>query len=391
MSHLTRNVFVGGPPGQRQEENSWVLTALHGDETLITHFAAFSVAKAYFARLYEQPWLLTEATQDYGKALQQLNSSLERSTSATFARHLVAMFLLVFYELLCPTSHAGLYYHYSGIETLIHSQSPIFYQTQPNLGYFMQARVLIISGALLSSKKTFLAEHDWKVIPWSGETFKSLYHEIWDHLCDVATLLEEFENLTSTKGKDVAACGLFSNTVDKKIDTIESWRRRWDGQNCGKVLHVGIDWRQTLLPRVDPIANVSSALTYANQQCARESMLYYTALLYLYWMAAKCQTQLQSPATSHVNLERCSSRCGLHHVTWQIILSVDYLMMSSRVKAGMSFLTLAADAMLRCYKSADWLIDMLMRMADISGYGFFRQLLKDHIPHAISAHRLTHL
>ncbi|KAK5045513.1 hypothetical protein LTR84_009131 [Exophiala bonariae] len=385
MSHLTRSVFVGGPPGQRQEENSWVLTALRRDETLITHFAAFGVAKAYFARLYEQPWLLAEAAQDYGKALQQLNSSLASSASAAFARHLVAMFLLVFYELLCPTSHAGLYYHFRGIETLIHSQSPTFYQAQPNLGYFMQARVLVISGALLSSKKTFLAEHDWKFIPWSGQTFKSLYHEIWDHLSDVATLLEEFEKLTETKEKEVAGCNLLSNRVKKKFDSIESWRRRWDEQNSGKILHVGVDWRQTLLPRVDPIVNVSSALAYANQQCAREIMLYYTALLYLYSVTAKSQTLLQSPPTSHIHLELSSPGCGLHHVTWQIILSVDYLMTSSRVKAGMSFLTLGADAMLRCYKSADWLIDLLMRMADISGYGFFRQLLKYHVPHVISA------
>jgi len=71
--------------------------------------------------------------------------------------------------------------HIYGLSQVIERAGPEAFQQAPNSILFHLGRRHLVGSAILHKYYTFLAEPEWKLVPWQNET-KSIIQELWDIL-----------------------------------------------------------------------------------------------------------------------------------------------------------------------------------------------------------------
>ena len=204
IAFTLRGLFGEGCTSPEFNHEAWI-TSITEDkvEHCVSRTALNCLATAYFGRQKNRPEVVAEGAYLYVKALAQLKSAIEDSTTAFDSRNVAATMALAQYETLVYTNEYGWVHHAGGMGRLMEIRGPKSYQDEPDHTYFLLSRFSIINQAAVSRKSTFLSEPDWIIVPWAKHPHsRTTSDAITDVFAHVPGIFEEFDRLSESAGVD---------------------------------------------------------------------------------------------------------------------------------------------------------------------------------------------
>ncbi|KAL4802932.1 hypothetical protein BDV18DRAFT_145871 [Aspergillus unguis] len=176
---------------------------LHAGESVLKK-ALLGLSLTAVGRQEGRPYLKEEGRRMYTSSLQGLTVALKDPTRATSDAILTSIRLLSFYESLFGRNEGDIRQirawqaHNAGDIALISARSPYSFISGHAHDLFADGRSNLTMSYLRQRKRCFLADPEWKTIPW-------LYHEknprdyLFDILLDLCGYFEDLDTMKSLK------------------------------------------------------------------------------------------------------------------------------------------------------------------------------------------------
>ncbi|PQE31940.1 C6 finger domain-containing protein [Rutstroemia sp. NJR-2017a WRK4] len=159
-----------------------------------------ALALMYFGRANHLKGVETDASKQYGQALQKL-------------------------RLLAFNMGDGWKSHADGLAQLMELRGPSRHKGCPERSIFLEQRVVLVSRAILFRRRTFLARPEWKTVPWEDDPQSKLVLDfLLDILCDFSGLLEDLDSELATKEPSYLDLQVKTESLIKDLN---AWWRQW--------------------------------------------------------------------------------------------------------------------------------------------------------------------
>jgi hypothetical protein len=170
-----------GVPGDRSGF-SWLKYAIEAtDEKNLVYKSSRCLAEVFYGRYFRSEGSIKNGMSRYGEILQLLREEVQDPMSRYGADLIQAIMTAVTIESTVSHSVGGLHAHIAGLAQIILRGGPQAVQRRPNIPIFEMFRCFIVGISIIHKRKTFLADIEWKTIPWVDER-KSAFMELWDIL-----------------------------------------------------------------------------------------------------------------------------------------------------------------------------------------------------------------
>lgn len=180
-------------------------------------------------RTYQDQDITNAAIKVYGKALLEVNHALRSSSRYLTDEVLAAVGLLALYELLLgpapgqtlPTETPAMQAHNwmshaQGVSRLLEVRGPARHKSDYGFGLFTNCRMGMIIAAIRSRKATYLAQPDWRTMPWEDRQ-KDCKDALLDIMAQLPGYLEDFDRVKSSDN-------IMSATRQRK-KVLSEWKR----------------------------------------------------------------------------------------------------------------------------------------------------------------------
>ncbi|OAQ96416.1 hypothetical protein LLEC1_00883 [Akanthomyces lecanii] len=244
---------------------------LSGDRQSTAYTSGLSAAEALFGRTHCDEALIQHSAVLYGRGLKQLQSDLQNmekeEARARSYMNLWSSTFLGMYEMMTASTPMSWLEHSRGLSALA-------------------------TAGIATKKRTFLEEHDWKVVPWAElePLPKPVAILLQDIFCDIPGFMEDARRLTTTSSSDHVEqnhkLGLLRNKIVNS--SIETGFLRWSWEEE----YPNVCWEVPVTPDLKDAAGESSPLPFAtvlhfsNFDRAIDA-IYFNVIRLLLWELAK--------------------------------------------------------------------------------------------------------
>ncbi|KAJ6131347.1 hypothetical protein N7523_001807 [Penicillium sp. IBT 18751x] len=151
-----------------------------------------AVSVAFFGRSVQNKQIEASGFRLYPRVLRGLQDALNDPERCKAESTLVTVILLLAFESVERTTQSGVSAHVRGAVRLIEHRGPENHMYGVEHLMFTELRPYWIGGALAARKPSFLAQEEWKTIPWSaGTTTKDILHHLLDLAAEIPGLLAQ--------------------------------------------------------------------------------------------------------------------------------------------------------------------------------------------------------
>ncbi|KAL4905505.1 hypothetical protein BDW74DRAFT_17518 [Aspergillus multicolor] len=155
-----------------------------------------SVSQVFFGRSVENQTVEVRGFAAYPRVLRSLQEALLDPERSKAESTLATVVLLMAFESVERTGQASLIAHVLGALRLIQHRGPENHMYGVEHLIFTELRPYWVSATFTARKPSFLAQKDWKTIPWSaGTTPKNILHYLLDLAVEIPGLLSQFDDL----------------------------------------------------------------------------------------------------------------------------------------------------------------------------------------------------
>ena len=221
--------------GRHKYGNSdWWIFQVEDNHT--SSIALDALITKFFGQASLQEELILEGTRYYTQALSSLRQDLA-SPNAFSLGTLAATSILSMFELITFSSHNGWIQHAGGLARLMQARGPWRHKNPVERKVLLENRILLVGNAMMSRKRTFLEESDWKDVPWEdAPENKDPYDHLIDIACDIPGMLEDIDHLTQQSQvlDNPNSEKLYSDLVHRNgraFDKLDAWWRSWATAN----------------------------------------------------------------------------------------------------------------------------------------------------------------
>ncbi|KKK25976.1 hypothetical protein AOCH_000978 [Aspergillus ochraceoroseus] len=173
-----------------------------------------SVSQVFFGRSVKQRGIEVSGVTLYPRVLRTLQEALKDPERSKAESTLATVVLLMAFESVERTSEASLTAHVQGALRLIEHRGPENHMYGVEHLMFTELRPYWVSAAFTVRSESFLAQEEWKTIPWSANsTSKNILHYLLDLAVDVPALLEKYDELEAGLGSSLL--GAHETTVKR--------------------------------------------------------------------------------------------------------------------------------------------------------------------------------
>ncbi|KAK2608876.1 hypothetical protein QQS21_002589 [Conoideocrella luteorostrata] len=238
ISYLLSKFSIGFgdriPNGADAPTMAVVLTGGMGKSS--AYLSGLSLAQAFFGRVHNDDEMSRQSVQLYGRALTNLRRDLqladqEEARPRAYMNLWTSLFLGL-YEMVSSAGSSKWLQHSMGVSALTQLAGPEAFQSQAANAMLESYRSFIAVGHLVQRKHCFLAQPEWKTIPWAGKgPPKTLTSLICDVLCDIPGLMQDVDAMLESHklGHDISADKvILQETVINSIDQLSWLRWQWE-------------------------------------------------------------------------------------------------------------------------------------------------------------------
>jgi hypothetical protein len=180
VAFLVQRIGIGNP--ETREGFAWLRPGLEVlDHNDLFHKSSHCLAEVFYGRALGQQGVVTNGLAKYGSMLQLLRHQLQSPASVRGGNLIPVILTAIIIESVSGQSTAGLHAHIFGLSHLIQITGPKAFQRNPNHQIFEICRGVLIAIAVIGAHDTFLANSNWKTIPWKYER-KSMKEKLGDIL-----------------------------------------------------------------------------------------------------------------------------------------------------------------------------------------------------------------
>lgn len=276
---------------------SWLTQHVMDLSTPAATTSVRALSTTYFGRVHNEQAITARGTIFYVQALRHLNSDLQdknKCTTSLSVLRVVDTFKLL--EHFAFDNRAGWMKHASGIGRLIELRGPHAFQNANDRVHLEDNKAAIAISSLMSHKRCFLSNPDWRTIPWQHDSeLKTTQMHLNDSFCDIPDLVADGRALlkatsspTPPPASEIAKMGSeLAAKIMRVLGTLYAWRARWEADNptCCTEVHTN----SPLFP---------TQLRFTALQHAREFIAYDGILLLLLELGSRVMGSAFSPASA---------------------------------------------------------------------------------------------
>ncbi|KAH7354671.1 hypothetical protein BKA65DRAFT_548761 [Rhexocercosporidium sp. MPI-PUGE-AT-0058] len=358
---------------------------LHAEDraSLSAQMSIRALGALYFGKLHHLNNVADRSHGFYGKALVALNSDLQQAEKAWSLSVVKSAMILELYELIDCKSTSGWMKHAGGVGKLIEMRGPWRHQSFMDRYMLEGNRVTIALECLIRRKRCFLEHPDWKIIPYALDPgSKTTMNYLHDILCDVPGLMEDAAALQSLDldGEIVKAKQLeLSQKVLMELKMLYEWRVTWAKKNQGNWWEVPSACPQTreIFPTV---------IHFKSLMIANETTIYNAILLLLRSIGFQVIGPAFDPSGIYLDVPKGIDYGPLYApraapngqaIATEICRAVEFHLAEERKSAGGFFLLFPLSIACQVFelhtREAEWLKDMMNKVADHSGFEIGRR------------------
>jgi hypothetical protein len=180
VAFLVQRLGIGNP--EAREGFAWLRPGLEASEhNDLFHKSLRCLAEIFYGQALRQQGVVTNGSAKYGSILQLLRHQLQSSALVGRENLMPVIMTAVIIESVSGQSTAGLHAHIFGLGHLVQTVGPKAFQRNPNHQIFEHCRGVLVAKAVIGRHDTFLADSNWKTIPWKYER-KTMREKLWDIL-----------------------------------------------------------------------------------------------------------------------------------------------------------------------------------------------------------------
>ncbi|KAI9698521.1 MAG: hypothetical protein M1836_004102 [Candelina mexicana] len=258
-------------------------------------------------------------------------------------------------------------------------------------GYLIVSRILIISEALILRRSCFLDQEGWRTIPWMDDhRSKTSLDAIIELMACIPRLREESDVLQSMQTHILAVpAHEFRERLISFMAELFLWRWRYEQSHPGMAFEVSSE--ATGRNKDSPLRTTfyPTMFFFKNFDTGREPLLYNTALLMIFALAATWQladpaAQAMAKLPQQEHPLRCTNPLSLPHARLRIedILhencrSFEFFLQGPHAAAGAMVLLLPlrfAYVYSKEERQKTWLSKIMKRISRTCGFGIFDKL-----------------
>ncbi|RDW68937.1 Zn(II)2Cys6 transcription factor domain-containing protein [Aspergillus mulundensis] len=155
-----------------------------------------SVSQVFFGRSVENQTVEVRGFSAYPRVLRSLQEALLDSERSKAESTLATVVLLMAFESVERTGQASLIAHVLGALRLIQHRGPENHMYGVEHLIFTELRPYWVSASFTARKPSFLAQENWKTVPWSaGTTPKNILHYLLDLAVEIPGFLSQYDDL----------------------------------------------------------------------------------------------------------------------------------------------------------------------------------------------------
>ncbi|KAJ9197728.1 transcriptional regulator family: Fungal Specific TF [Paecilomyces variotii] len=195
--------------------------------------ALHSIATASFGKLHGDARITATGHSMYAATLETFRRSISTRTVSTDS--LCTTLILWLFEMINYSTPCGWLYHLYGAEELFQLKGPDNFALGVEHELFLCFREHGIIASMIKMQPTFLSDHKWKTLPWSGDVpSKNIFHRLLDHVADIAGIfalysrieVQAFWEYISLSEIDESQQQLVSQATDV-VDRLREWKAEW--------------------------------------------------------------------------------------------------------------------------------------------------------------------
>ncbi|KAJ3496846.1 hypothetical protein NLG97_g2352 [Lecanicillium saksenae] len=267
--------------------------ARHTFPLLSNAFAAVSVAQ--FGRSISDWRLITSADTIYLSVLRSLQVAISQPERSRSDDVLMATILCAVYEGVSRTRPNGFLIHLLGILKLLEFRGARGHATGIAHGLFAELRCYFVFAAVTTRSPTFLAQPEWKHVPWSSaeSSPKDMFQHLLDIMVELPALLSYADQINAYSGaKSAAEIGRLQQQLWTLGATVEQHLYQWKQEKADRYpggkpreLDVKVEDALSFFPcRDQTTGEVGYATTfvYPDPVLAQAMCHYYAALILVF-------------------------------------------------------------------------------------------------------------
>ncbi|KAA8641937.1 Zn(II)2Cys6 transcription factor domain-containing protein [Aspergillus tanneri] len=157
-----------------------------------------TVSVAFFGRSIQDKGLEASGLCTYPRVLRSLQEALQDPERSKAESTLVTVILLMAFESVERTTQGSLSAHIQGALRLIEHRGAENHIYGVEHLLFAELRPYWVGAAIVNRTPSFLAQDEWKTIPWSANTTKKdILHHLLDLAVDIPAVLSQHDSLQS--------------------------------------------------------------------------------------------------------------------------------------------------------------------------------------------------
>ncbi|KAJ6787975.1 hypothetical protein PWT90_09995 [Aphanocladium album] len=267
--------------------------ARHGYSLLSNSFAAASVAQ--FGRSIGDARLVTAADTIYLSVLRSLQVAISQPERSRSDDVLMSTILCAVYEGVSRTRENGFLIHLLGILKLLEFRGAKSHATGIAHGLFAELRCYFVFAAITTRSPTFLAQPDWKHVPWSSakSSPKDMFQHLLDHMVELPALLAYADQNNRCAGvRSAAEMGRLQQQLWTLATNIEQDLYQWKQEKADRYpggqpieLAVQVEDALAFFPCRDHATGEvvhATTLVYPDPVLAQAMCHYYAALILVF-------------------------------------------------------------------------------------------------------------
>ncbi|KAH8690681.1 putative C6 finger domain protein [Talaromyces proteolyticus] len=161
---------------------------------LASGFGAASLT--FIGQRDQHPKMIAAGHSQYSRTLKLLQSAVNHQEKCKSTEVLTAVVLLTIIEAFKQTSPGAVMKHQLGGLELLRIRTPYRHRSGLEQSLYIDLRMFWVTTAIASRRATFLANEDWKVVPWpENGPPKDMLHLLLDVAVDIPAFLGKYDEL----------------------------------------------------------------------------------------------------------------------------------------------------------------------------------------------------
>lgn len=184
---LAKGMLIGKPgDGQAYSFIRYGLSASK-EQNYLLHTSSRCLARVFYGRQFKLRDAIADGLARYGEMLQVLSREIATATSVSTVDLIQVVVICILLEAVIAhpvgnSSFSGVHSHIGGLAQIIRLRGPKALQLNKDLLPLEVCRCYIVGRAIYARTPTFMAEPQWKIIPWKYEE-KHPFTEVFDIMC----------------------------------------------------------------------------------------------------------------------------------------------------------------------------------------------------------------